>query len=55
MLVSFCVCVCQECNTWLNIAAAQEENGRTVEDVDCSYDTALRCAQRAGQPKLQVL
>ncbi|CDR00109.1 unnamed protein product, partial [Oncorhynchus mykiss] len=43
----------EECNTWLNIAAAQEENGRTVEDVDCSYDTALRCAQRAGQPKLQ--
>uniref|UniRef100_A0A674BZ54 Tonsoku-like protein n=1 Tax=Salmo trutta TaxID=8032 RepID=A0A674BZ54_SALTR len=43
----------EECNTWLNIAAAQEESGRTVEDVDCSYDTALRCAQRAGQPKLQ--
>uniref|UniRef100_A0A8C7DJI2 Tonsoku-like protein n=1 Tax=Oncorhynchus kisutch TaxID=8019 RepID=A0A8C7DJI2_ONCKI len=43
----------EECNTWLNIAAAQEENGRPVEDVDCSYDTALRCAQRAGQPKLQ--
>nr|XP_046222419.1 tonsoku-like protein isoform X1 [Oncorhynchus gorbuscha] len=44
----------EECNTWLNIAAAQEENGRTVEDVDCSYDNALRCAQRAGQPKLQM-
>ncbi|CAB1334938.1 unnamed protein product [Coregonus sp. 'balchen'] len=43
----------EECNTWLNIAAAQEESGRTMEDVDCSYDSALRCAERAGQLKLQ--
>ncbi|KAL0969558.1 hypothetical protein UPYG_G00229080 [Umbra pygmaea] len=43
----------EECTTWLTIAAAQEESGKTMEDVDCSYDTAWRCAQRAGQAQMQ--
>ncbi|XP_028981172.2 tonsoku-like protein [Esox lucius] len=43
----------EECKTWLTIAAAQEESGKSLEEVDISYDTALRCAQRSCQAKLQ--
>ncbi|XP_078145625.1 tonsoku-like protein [Centroberyx gerrardi] len=43
----------EECSTWLNIAVSQEESGCDFEDVDSSYSTALRCAQRAGQTRLQ--
>lgn len=46
--------LCQECSTWLNIAAAQEESGCPFEDVDSSYSEASRCAQESGQARLQV-
>ncbi len=44
----------QECNTWLNIAAAQEESGCALEDIDSSYSKALHCAQKSGEARLQV-
>ncbi|XP_076605193.1 tonsoku-like protein [Chaetodon auriga] len=43
----------EECSTWLNIAAAQEESGCAFEDVDSSYSKASRCAQSSGQARLQ--
>ncbi|KAK5603555.1 hypothetical protein CRENBAI_004883 [Crenichthys baileyi] len=43
----------EECSTWLNIAAAQEESGCIVEDVESSYSSALSCAQASGQARLQ--
>eukprot|EP00064_Thunnus_orientalis_P014240 superscaffoldBa00002454_g14282 len=43
----------EECSTWLNIATAQEESGCAFEDIDNSYSTALRCAQKSGQARLQ--
>ncbi|KAM4625981.1 tonsoku-like protein [Polymixia lowei] len=43
----------EECSTWLNIAASQEDSGCVFEDIDSSYSTALRCTQRAGQTRLQ--
>lgn len=44
----------QECETWLNIAACQEEYGAGLEEVDSSYSAALNCAERTAQSKLQV-
>ncbi|XP_054651483.1 tonsoku-like protein [Dunckerocampus dactyliophorus] len=46
-------CPAEECNTWLNIAAAQEESGAAFEDQDSSFCAALRCAQTCGRPRLQ--
>ncbi|XP_076013393.1 tonsoku-like protein [Genypterus blacodes] len=43
----------EECSTWLNIAAAQEESGGAFEDVDDGYSAALGCAQSAEQTRLQ--
>ncbi|XP_030574434.1 tonsoku-like protein [Archocentrus centrarchus] len=43
----------EECSTRLNIAAAQEESGCALEDVESSYSDALRCAQESGQARLQ--
>ncbi|KAM9708437.1 tonsoku-like protein isoform 1-T1 [Menidia menidia] len=43
----------EECSTWLNIAAAKEEDGCAFEEMDSSYSTALRCAQTCGQARLQ--
>ncbi|XP_072545535.1 tonsoku-like protein [Salminus brasiliensis] len=43
----------EECETWLNIAGCQEESGKSMEEMDSSYATALRCAERAAQNKLQ--
>ncbi|XP_036928590.1 tonsoku-like protein [Acanthopagrus latus] len=43
----------EECNTWLNIATAQEESGCSVDDIDGSYSEASRCAQKSGQARLQ--
>ncbi|KAM9355817.1 tonsoku-like protein [Pholidichthys leucotaenia] len=43
----------EECSTWLNIAAAQEESGCTLDDVDSSYTSALRAAEEVGQNGLQ--
>lgn len=48
------LCLYQECSTWLNIAAAQEESGCSSEDVDGSYNKASYCAQTSGQARLQV-
>ncbi|KAM6973229.1 tonsoku-like protein [Aplochiton taeniatus] len=42
-----------ECSTWLNIAASQEESGCAIEDMEMSYSTALCCAQKADQARLQ--
>ncbi|XP_063040219.1 tonsoku-like protein [Engraulis encrasicolus] len=36
----------EECKTWLNIAASQEEAGAAVDDLDESYASALRCAEK---------
>ncbi|XP_064157110.1 tonsoku-like protein isoform X2 [Anguilla rostrata] len=43
----------EECDSWLNIAAAEEEAGRSLEELDNCYSTALQCAKRAALPKLQ--
>ncbi|XP_077395947.1 tonsoku-like protein [Festucalex cinctus] len=43
----------EECSTWLNIAAAQEESGGAPEDQDSSYSAALDCAQMCGRARLQ--
>ncbi|CAL8287180.1 unnamed protein product [Lota lota] len=43
----------EECSTWLNMAASQEEGGGGLEDLETSYGMALQCAQRAGCPRLQ--
>ncbi|KAM4724394.1 tonsoku-like protein [Anableps anableps] len=43
----------EECSTWLNIAAAQEESGSTFQDVESSYSSALSCAEASGQARLQ--
>lgn len=44
----------QECATWLNVAAAQEESGCPREDVDASYAEAAGCARESGRARLQV-
>ncbi|XP_037550604.1 tonsoku-like protein [Nematolebias whitei] len=43
----------EECSTWLNIAAAQEESGCRSQDIESSYSTAVRCAEASGEAKLQ--
>ncbi|XP_028853373.1 tonsoku-like protein [Denticeps clupeoides] len=43
----------EECKTWLNIAVSQEEAGQSLEDLDSSYSSALRCADRGRLPLLQ--
>ncbi|XP_068436562.1 tonsoku-like protein [Clinocottus analis] len=43
----------EECSTWLNIAAAQEESGCAFEETDSSYSSASHCAQKSGQTRLQ--
>ncbi|KAI1895045.1 hypothetical protein AGOR_G00102230 [Albula goreensis] len=43
----------EECDSWLNIAAAEEEAGRPLEELDSCYSTALQCAKKSGLPKLQ--
>lgn len=48
------LCLYQECSTWLNIAAAQEESSCSFEDIDSSYSKASGCAQKSGQARLQV-
>lgn len=37
----------QECKTWLNIAMSQEDAGQDVDELDSSYASALRCAEKA--------
>ncbi|KAI9522022.1 hypothetical protein NQZ68_040333 [Dissostichus eleginoides] len=43
----------EECSTWLNIAAAQEENGCASEETDSSYSSASRLADQSAQARLQ--
>ncbi|XP_074547775.1 tonsoku-like protein [Halichoeres trimaculatus] len=43
----------EECSTWLNIAAAQEESSCASEDINSSYRTALNCAKMSGQARLE--
>uniref|UniRef100_H3DIT7 Tonsoku-like protein n=1 Tax=Tetraodon nigroviridis TaxID=99883 RepID=H3DIT7_TETNG len=43
----------EDCSTWLNVAAAQEESGCPCEEVDSSYTKASNCAQKSGQARLQ--
>ncbi|XP_011616286.2 tonsoku-like protein [Takifugu rubripes] len=43
----------EECSTWLNVAAAQEEGGFPFEDVHSSFSKASNCAQTSGQARLQ--
>ncbi|XP_060919035.1 tonsoku-like protein [Labrus mixtus] len=43
----------EECSTWLNIAAAQEESSCAFEDINSSYSTALHSGQTCGQTRLQ--
>ncbi|XP_028995415.1 tonsoku-like protein isoform X2 [Betta splendens] len=43
----------EECSTWLNIATAQEESSCAFEDIEGSYSSALCCAQKSGQARLQ--
>ncbi|KAL2098803.1 hypothetical protein ACEWY4_005283 [Coilia grayii] len=38
----------EECKTWLNIAASQEEAGAAVEELDSSYTSAQSCAEKGG-------
>ncbi|XP_041667769.1 tonsoku-like protein [Cheilinus undulatus] len=43
----------EECSTWLNIAAAQEESHCAFEEINSSYSTALCHARTSGQARLQ--
>ncbi|KAK1893684.1 Tonsoku-like protein [Dissostichus eleginoides] len=43
----------EECSTWLNIAAAQEESGCALEETDSSYSSASRLADQSAQARLQ--
>ncbi|KAL4624199.1 tonsoku-like protein [Arapaima gigas] len=43
----------EECESWLNMAACMEDGGKSAEEVDCCYASALRCAETAGLPTLQ--
>ncbi|XP_041928875.1 tonsoku-like protein isoform X2 [Alosa sapidissima] len=38
----------EECKTWLNIAGCQEEAEAAVDELDISYASALRCAEKEG-------
>lgn len=38
----------EECKTWLNIAVSQEDAAQDMDELDSSYASALRCAEKAG-------
>lgn len=44
----------QEAKTWLNIALSREEAGDAYEELAPCFQKALRCAQQAQRPQLQV-
>ncbi|XP_041040487.1 tonsoku-like protein isoform X1 [Carcharodon carcharias] len=44
----------EECKTWLNMALAKEEGGQTYGELEECYRNALRCAQQAQLPRLQL-
>ncbi|XP_074842720.1 tonsoku-like protein [Carettochelys insculpta] len=43
----------EEGKTWLNIALAREEAGEGYETLEPCFQSALRCAEQAGEPRLQ--
>ncbi|XP_074843797.1 tonsoku-like protein [Carettochelys insculpta] len=43
----------EEGKTWLNIALAREEAGEGYEALEPCFQSALRCAEQAGEPRLQ--
>uniref|UniRef100_A0A8C9QSR1 Tonsoku-like protein n=1 Tax=Scleropages formosus TaxID=113540 RepID=A0A8C9QSR1_SCLFO len=43
----------EECESWLNVAACMEDGGKSAEEVDGCYTSALRCAETAGLLALQ--
>ncbi|XP_073185990.1 tonsoku-like protein isoform X4 [Lepidochelys kempii] len=43
----------EEGKTWLNIALAREEAGEGYEALESCFRSALQCAERAGEPRLQ--
>uniref|UniRef100_A0A674I2U4 Tonsoku-like protein n=1 Tax=Terrapene triunguis TaxID=2587831 RepID=A0A674I2U4_9SAUR len=43
----------EEGKTWLNIALAREEAGEGYEALEPCFRSALQCAERAGEPRLQ--
>ncbi|KAM3840983.1 tonsoku-like protein [Vipera latastei] len=44
----------EEGKTWLNIALAKEEAGETYQQLETCFQAALQCAQKAGDPKLEL-
>ncbi|XP_067872323.1 tonsoku-like protein isoform X2 [Heterodontus francisci] len=44
----------EECETWLNMALAKEEGGRPYGELEECYRNALRCAEQAQLPRLQL-
>ncbi|XP_044149724.1 tonsoku-like protein [Bufo gargarizans] len=44
---------CEECKTWLNMALAVEEDGQGYSQVQQCLTSAMKCAQEAGDPRLQ--
>ncbi|XP_056332374.1 tonsoku-like protein [Danio aesculapii] len=43
----------EECETWLNMAACQEEMCQSMETLDHCFTSALKCAEKSGLNKLQ--
>uniref|UniRef100_A0A8D0GSM6 Tonsoku like, DNA repair protein n=1 Tax=Sphenodon punctatus TaxID=8508 RepID=A0A8D0GSM6_SPHPU len=43
----------QEGKTWLNVALSKEEAGKGYEELESCFRTALQCAERAQEPRLQ--
>ncbi|XP_037747752.1 tonsoku-like protein isoform X1 [Chelonia mydas] len=43
----------EEGKTWLNVALAREEAGEGYEALESCFRSALQCAERAGEPRLQ--
>ncbi|XP_008307260.1 tonsoku-like protein [Cynoglossus semilaevis] len=43
----------EECETWINIAAAQEDGRCGSQEINSSYIKALHCAEKCGQARLK--
>uniref|UniRef100_A0A8D0GRP0 Tonsoku like, DNA repair protein n=1 Tax=Sphenodon punctatus TaxID=8508 RepID=A0A8D0GRP0_SPHPU len=43
----------EEGKTWLNVALSKEEAGKGYEELESCFRTALQCAERAQEPRLQ--
>ncbi|XP_029142658.1 tonsoku-like protein [Protobothrops mucrosquamatus] len=44
----------EEGKTWLNITLAKDEAGETYQELETCFQAALQCAQKAGDPKLEL-